>query len=339
MQRAAQKILMISVHSPSCTYTVEAVLSLSERAQTYRCSSSISHHHVVLRVEPRSECTVATLVIDTFQTRKSLSHANIPVFVEWFELPDQFCIAYEFIEGISLSTLISRDGPLPEDRARCIFLQLLDVLSYLHDLGFGHRNLSPNHMILDSKFHVKIIGWSHLTTIHKLPATVEKDPLTIFDPPEALAKAPTLGMYFDCWSIGVILFFMISGREPWKGESPADLYYAMQSGVVQKPAGMTLSAYNLILKFMDLDPLKRCTPSQAGSNYWVAGVRSGPPGTGSRSTLLNSTKLIRLCARSQKTINPPQQKEIYTGGPAQMSRAATDDNLKGLLNGTRSLLA
>ncbi|HEY9786983.1 MAG TPA: serine/threonine-protein kinase [Candidatus Obscuribacterales bacterium] len=140
-------------------------------------------------------------------------------------------IMMEHLSGISLAELIAKEGPLPLDRSIAIFRQICDAMAAAHKKGVVHRDLKPSNVMLidegSQKDFVKIVdfGIARLLpredlgeTHHQLTQTGEifGSPLYM-SPEQCLGKKPDARS--DIYSMGCLMYEVLSGRPPLKGES------------------------------------------------------------------------------------------------------------------------
>ncbi len=169
------------------------------------------------------------------QTR--LSHPNIIVFHDAFEIAGQLAMTTEFVEGRTLADLCS-EGPLPPGDGIETILGVLDGLEEAHALGIVHRGITAEHVIVAADGAVKLGGFglakpasdSNLTQM----GTVVGDPRYIS--PEQVIGQVTLDGRSDIYSVGVLLYQTLSGKMPFEGLSDFEVLKAQVSSEPQPPS-------------------------------------------------------------------------------------------------------
>lgn len=142
-------------------------------------------------------------------------------------------IALEFLDGSNLEELIERDGPLPCDLAASYLLQACDAIAEAHSLKIIHRDLKPDNLFLtkrgDGSPLVKVLdfGISKMEAEGELDLTLAKSKSAmmgspLYAAPEQLRNS-TVDERADIWSLGAILFLLVTGRTPFDGATFAQL--------------------------------------------------------------------------------------------------------------------
>jgi eukaryotic-like serine/threonine-protein kinase len=149
----------------------------------------------------------------------SLSHPNIVGVFDRGEWDGTYYIAMEYLEGRSLKALIRAEGPLPPSRAIELTMQVLSAARSAHQRGVIHRDLKPHNVIVDAEGRVKVTdfgiaraGVSEITETGSIMGTVE-----YLSPEQAQGHA--VGPRSDLYSIGVVLYELLTARLPFSGES------------------------------------------------------------------------------------------------------------------------
>jgi eukaryotic-like serine/threonine-protein kinase len=153
-------------------------------------------------------------------------------------------IIMEFLEGSDLSTLLKAKGAVPIDVAVEYILQACEAIAEAHSLGIIHRDLKPANLFVtrraDGSPVVKVIDFG----ISKVadPTTGTDVELTktdvmmgspVYMAPEQMISARDVDVRADVWSLGVILFYLLVGTQPFKGASVTQLYAAIIQGAPQ----------------------------------------------------------------------------------------------------------
>jgi len=160
-------------------------------------------------------------------------------------------IVMEYIDGVDLSELLDREGPLPLDVAILYVLQACHALAEAHSLGIVHRDIKPSNLMLTNERPgapsiVKVLDFGvskaigalgvHGTEEAKLTATSQGLGSPLYMAPEQMNDAANVDGRADIWSLGVTLYQLLTGTTPWIGNT----FIALVSAMVSKdPAPIT----------------------------------------------------------------------------------------------------
>jgi serine/threonine protein kinase len=165
-------------------------------------------------------------------TAANLKHPNIVVIHEVGTYEDQNYIIMEFLEGLTVREEIQQLGALPLPRICRILSQLASALNYAHSHGLIHRDIKPGNVILSDGDHatltdfglVKASGGVQLTQAGTTVGTLE------YMSPEQVT-GDEIDYRSDIYSLGVLVYEMLVGRVPYKGNTP----FEVLQGLVYEP--------------------------------------------------------------------------------------------------------
>jgi calcium/calmodulin-dependent protein kinase I len=159
-----------------------------------------------------------------------------------------------------------------------MMVPLLDAVCYCHNLGIVHRDLKPENLLLDGKdlnsaiIKISDFGLARFVTQQELATTTAGTPGYVA--PEVLSREP-YDHRCDYWSLGVVLFIMLSGTPPFYHEDNFELFEIIKKGkfTFDAPAWQHVSdeAKDLIKGLLVVDPNERLTAAQIGDHPWVSG--------------------------------------------------------------------
>ena len=157
----------------------------------------------------------------------TLHHPNICPVYEINEVDGQSFIAMALIEGDSLDKKIST-GPLKLEEALDIAQQIATGLEAAHEKHIVHRDIKPENVIVDAKGHVTIMdfGLAQLTQASRLTKANTTMGTTAYMSPEQCEASGT-DHRTDVWSLGVVLYEMVTGQHPFKGDYDQAIMYSI----------------------------------------------------------------------------------------------------------------
>jgi len=153
---------------------------------------------------------------------KMCQHSNIVKLIDVFENSDHYYIVIEYMAGKDMFDYIQkRNFMLSEERVKQLSVQIINAVRYLHDFGIVHRDLKlENVMMSDSSnvAHPKIVDFGLAKIIGPNEKADEPFGTLGYVAPEVLKKRP-YSYSCDVWSIGCIMYALLSGSLPFDHES------------------------------------------------------------------------------------------------------------------------
>jgi serine/threonine protein kinase len=154
------------------------------------------------------------------QSAASLNHPNICTIYGFHETREFIFIVMEYVEGLTLKQLIEKEAPIQEHRAKEIIIQIAEGLSVAHQNGIIHRDIKSDNIMLTKDGTIKIMDFG-LAKMEQTPTiTRTKSPMgTVAYMSPELVKGEKVDHRADLWSLGVILFEMLTGKMPFEKDS------------------------------------------------------------------------------------------------------------------------
>ncbi len=161
------------------------------------------------------------------QAAANLSHPNIVPVFDWGEADSTYFIVMEYVDGRSLSNLLRAEGPLLADRAAAIGAEVASALAFAHSRGVIHRDVKPGNVLLAHSGQVKVtdfgIARASNTTESLTQTGAVMGTATYFSPEQA--QGLSVDGRSDIYSLGVVLYEMVTGRAPFSADSPITVAY------------------------------------------------------------------------------------------------------------------
>lgn len=164
---------------------------------------------------------------------RELNHPNIIHLIDVVEAENQHYIVMEYVGGGSLSDLLRQRGVLPIDQVLQIALDLTDALTRAHRLGIIHRDLKPSNVLMaeDGTPRLSDFGIAHINSGEPITRTGEILGTIAYLPPESL-QTGEFGERGDIWSLGIIIYQMLTGQLPFDHTSPVP---TLITAILQQP--------------------------------------------------------------------------------------------------------
>ncbi|MDQ2908529.1 MAG: Stk1 family PASTA domain-containing Ser/Thr kinase [Candidatus Eremiobacteraeota bacterium] len=193
-----------------------------------------------------------------------LSHPNIVNIYDVGRAGDDYFIVMELVEGATLAEMIEADGPLPEAVAIDYAAQICSGLAYAHRQGLLHRDIKPANVLVTKDDVVKLSDFGIARAVSTQTMTVTQPGLVMgsvyYISPEQ-AQGHELRETSDLYSLGIVLYQMLSGKLPYGGDSPITVALKHVSGPVpsldpgELPVSPALAA--IVRRLMAKDPQER----------------------------------------------------------------------------------
>ncbi|RXN05262.1 MAP microtubule affinity-regulating kinase 4-like isoform X2 [Labeo rohita] len=160
-------------------------------------------------------------------------------------------------------------GRMKEIEARAKFRQIVSAVHYCHQKNIVHRDLKAENLLLDADANIKIadFGFSNEFTLgNKLDTFCGSPP---YAAPELFQGKKYDGPEVDIWSLGVILYTLVSGSLPFDGQNLKELRERVLRGKYRVPFYMSTDCEGILRRFLVLNPSKRCTLEQVMKDKWM----------------------------------------------------------------------
>jgi len=192
---------------------------------------------VAIKVLPPQYTFDATFVQRFQQEARAAARLDHPNIVSIYDVGEQngvYYIVMQKLEGASLHDMIQRSGRIPPERAAHIAAQVAQALNFAHTHGLTHRDIKPSNILISSSDHATLTDFgiakaaegTRMTQTGLLMGTPE-----YMSPEQATGKP--VGPASDIYSLGIVLYQMLTGRAPFKADSTPALLFKQ---VYERPA-------------------------------------------------------------------------------------------------------
>jgi len=214
----------------------------------------------ILQVKPDTDKKRISRFFYEAEIMQKLNHRNIPKVYN-FNREDDICyIVLEYFDGHNLRELISRHHTLLKNYID-IILKMCVTLAYIHEKGIIHQDIKSRNMILTRDMDVKIVDFGLAYEKNKSNVRIrERAGTPHYMSPEQI-KGYRGDERSDVYSLGVVMYELITGRRPFEGNSFDEIVTQQVNMLVKSPRfhnqEMSKDLENIILRALNVDPAKR----------------------------------------------------------------------------------
>ncbi|KAJ8270562.1 hypothetical protein GJAV_G00116450 [Gymnothorax javanicus] len=326
----------------------EEVLGEGAYAKVQTCMSLITNKEYAVKIiEKRPGHSRSRVFREVEMLYQCQGHRNILELVEFFEEEEKFYLVFEKLRGGSVLTHIHKRRHFSEQEASIVVQEIASALDFLHNKGMAHRDLKPENILCEHSDRISPVKICDFDLGSGIKLNSDSSPIST---PELLTPcgsaeymAPEVVEAFseeatiydkrcDLWSLGVILYIMLSGYPPFVGRCGGNcgwdwgepcptcqnmLFESIQEGKYEFPekdwAHVSSGAKDLISKLLVRDAKNRLSAAQVLEHPWVKGCS---PNTLSTSNLLqrnSSAKDLTFFAGQAVAVNRQlAEREIET---------------------------
>ena len=210
-------------------YEIIELIGKGGMAEVYKAKDKELGRYVALKILPPHFASDEEFVNRFVREAKSsakLNHSNIVTIYDAGKHEDTYYIAMEYLEGETLKEIISRQGALPIDKSINIATQVADGLNYAHSQKIIHRDIKPGNIVTceDGRAVITDFGIAKALEGTRLTQTG-----TMIGTPEYMSPEQATGEIVDArsdiYSLGIVLYEMVTGDVPFKAETPTGVIY------------------------------------------------------------------------------------------------------------------
>lgn len=222
------------------------------------CKNKKSGKVYVMKMLKKSEIIRQKQVDHLYSEYNILSIMNHPFIVELKGVnvihPKYLYLILEYVPGGELFTLLRNNTCFPIEQARFYAAHIVTIFEYLHDRSIIYRDLKPENILISQVGYLKLTDFGFAKKINGKT-------YTLCGTPEYLAPEIILnkghGMPVDWWTLGILLYEMLVGIDPFSDDDPMAIYQKVIIGKVRYPKDIDKEAKSLIKHLLVADTTKR----------------------------------------------------------------------------------
>ena len=251
-------------------YSVEEIINETKFQIIYKAKNKISQQLRAIKCIP-AKSDRSKKFLDEAKMLQNFDHQNIIKVFEIYQDSFHLSLVFEFCKGGKLIDRILRLGGFSENDVARHIKQISSALIYIHRKNIVHRDISPDNLLfLSDKIDspIKIIDFA---SSKKLVSSWGEAKDIAFTAPEVIT-----GRYTDkcdIWSLGIILYLMLSGETPFKGKNEVELLLDIQTRELSFKERIwkktSPEAVSLIQQMLKKNPDERITAQEVYNNEWI----------------------------------------------------------------------
>jgi serine/threonine-protein kinase len=241
----------------------------------------------------------------------ALNHPNIVSIYDRGEAEDTYYIAMEFLDGRTLKELIVSRGAAPINVAIEYARQILSALRFAHRHGIVHRDIKPHNVLVDAEGRVKVTdfgiaraGTSQMTETGSIVGTAQ------YLSPEQ-ARGGEVDPRSDLYSLGVVLYELLTGKTPFDGDTPVEIAMKHLSNAPKPPSSLRpeipAELDKVVLRALSKNPDERYQSADEMEADLERVARGAPVSAATAATqILPAAPVVAADPTSATMIAPPR---------------------------------
>ena len=199
---------------------------------------------------------------------KKTIHKNIIRLLEVFENKKYLFMVFEYASQGDLLTHVKMTGRLSEDEAKKIFIQIVEGVKYCHNNNILHRDIKLDNILLDGENIVKICDFGVSRVVKKGVIINEQCGTPAYIAPEIIKDKGYEGCTADLWSMGVLLYAMVTGTVPFKATNIQELHSAIINQRFSIPNFLSECCSDVISELLKVNPCDRIEINELAKCQW-----------------------------------------------------------------------
>ena len=240
-------------------YELLDTVGLGSFGRVRLCKKKKTNKTYVMKILKKNEIIKQKQVDHVYSEYNILSILNHPFIVQLeglnFEDPKYLYLILEYIQGGELFTLLRSTGSFPVEQTKFYIAHIITIFEYLHSKNIIYRDLKPENILVNKTGYLKLTDFGFAKVL-------ENDKTyTLCGTPEYLAPEIILnkghGKPVDWWTLGILLYEMLVGIDPFSDDDPMKTYKKIIKGKINFPKDIDKDAKSLIKHLLTADTTKR----------------------------------------------------------------------------------
>ena len=260
-------------------YEIKRMLGEGGMAVVYLAEHRLLHNQVAIKVlneEFVRNKNIRARFLAEARSMARMSHSHIIKVTDLIDERDTVAFVMEYIEGETLKEYLDRKGKLNSEEIRDLLEQMLSALEYAHEQGLVHRDIKPSNFMVNPQSRLKLLDFGIAKQINTASAeytntgTNQRMGTAMYMSPEQIHETRSVTPRSDIYSLGVVLWQMVTGQKPYSTETLSA--FQLQTKIVNEPLPLTGTNWDsLIQKATEKDSQHRYSDINAFRLAWQKG--------------------------------------------------------------------
>ncbi|XP_076413756.1 putative sperm motility kinase W [Peromyscus maniculatus bairdii] len=238
-----------------------------------------THTRVAVKVLEKNTNSVADISTEV-NILQSLEHRNIVRFFHMIDTLSTTYVIMEYVAGEDLECCLRALGCLQEEEARGIFRQVVSAVHFLHQRHIAHRDIKLENILVDAAGNAKLCDFGLAIEITEGQKLEEPCGSLLYWAPEILARKPYDGLAGDMWSLGILLYVLVTGHFPYMEETLESMHRVIITTMCPIPHHLSKPCHFIIARLLMVTTWYRFTISQLVERPWLGPIQQYvPPAT------------------------------------------------------------
>ncbi|XP_052610684.1 putative sperm motility kinase W [Peromyscus californicus insignis] len=231
-----------------------------------------THTRVAVKVLEKNTNSVADISTEV-NILQSLEHRNIVRFFDMIDTLSTTYVIMEYVAGEDLESCLRALGCLKEEEARGIFRQVVSAVHFLHQRHIAHRDIKLENILVDAAGNAKLCDFGMAIEITEGQMLQEICGSLLYWAPEILARKPYDGLAGDMWSLGIVLYVLVTGHFPYMEETLDGMHRLITTTMCPIPYHLSKPCHIIIARLLMVPTWYRFTISQLVEQPWLGPIQ------------------------------------------------------------------
>jgi uncharacterized protein (TIGR02145 family) len=255
-------------------YKFLSILGEGGMATVYLAQNVLLDSYVAIKVlkeEFVSNNNIRSRFIDEAKKMAKVKHPNIILVMDMIISPNEVAIIMEYAEGMSLKDYLLQQVKLSDEEIEKMMCQMLDALQHIHNFGYVHRDIKPSNFMLNKEGNIKLADFGIAKDMNSIAVTQTSTQMgtPMYMSPEQIKSTKDVDHRSDIFSLGIVLYEMVSGTYPFDKENLS--LFEIQMHISQNPLPLTNTFWD--------EQIKHATAKQVedriqSCEHWLNSLKS-----------------------------------------------------------------